>query len=88
LNRNQGCIKFFYGALITAIGISSNGSSYIFKFFSFNDKKTIELLQIASLFYEKVDIVRTLTTKSASGENYCVCLNYNYTGDKEDVLKN
>lgn len=70
--------KIFLGALITAIGLSTFGSNYIFKLFSFNEKKTIELLYIACMFYERVDLVRTLTTKSGSGEMYCVCLNYNY----------
>lgn len=76
-----------YGALITAIALSKLGSNYVFKFFSFNNKETINMLQLCSLFYERVDIVRTLTTKSGSGENYCVCLNYNYDGDKETVVK-
>lgn len=87
VGQESGLYKIFYGALITAIGLSQEGTNYIFKFFSFNDPKTIEMLQLACLFYERVDVVRVLTTKSGSGENYCVCLNYNYKGDKQNIMK-
>lgn len=84
--QEENLNKIFLGALITAIGISSNGTNYVFKMFSFNNIKTIELLQIACLFYERVDIVRVLSTKSGSGENYCVCLNYNYKYNKNEAI--
>lgn len=87
VGQESGLYKVFYGAIITAIGLSTNGSNYVFKLFSFNDNKTIEFLQLVCLFYERVDIVKTMTTKSGSGENYCVCLNYNYKGDKGKILK-
>ena len=87
VGQETGLYKVFYGAIITAIGLSTNNSNYIFKLFSFNDAKTIEFLQLVCLFYERVDIVRTLTTKSGSGENYCVCINYNYKGDKKQIMK-
>ena len=77
VGQESGLYKIFLGAIITAISVSSVGSNYVFKMFSFNDVKTIELLQLVCLFYERVDLVRTLTTKSGSGENYVVCVNYN-----------
>jgi len=79
--------KIFYSAFVANIGLSTNGTNYVFKLFSFNDPKTIEFLQLVCLFYEQVDLVRTLTTKSGSGENYCVCVNYNFKGNKEEIVK-
>jgi len=79
--------KIFLGAFICAVGLSSQGSNYVFKLFSFNDRNTIELLQLACLFYETVDITRILTTKSASGEIYCVCSNFNYKGDMDKMFE-
>ena len=87
VGQESGLYKVFYGAIITAISLSTNNSNYVFKLFSFNDSKTIEFLQLVCLFYERVDIVKTMTTKSGSGENYCVCVNYNYKGDKNKALK-
>lgn len=75
--QESGLYKIFLGAFITAISVSSIGSNYVFKMFSFNDPKTIEFLQLVCLYYERVDLVRTLTTKSGSGENYIVCINNN-----------
>jgi len=81
--QESGLYRIFFGAFITAISVSSVGSNYIFKMFSFNDPKTIEFLQLVCLYYERVDLVRTLTTKSGSGENYIVCINHNGKKDIE-----
>jgi len=78
--------KIFLGAFITAIGLSHQGSHYIFKLFSFNESKTIELLQLVCLFYEQVDVVRLLTDKSGSGEIYCVCYNFNYKYNIDPII--
>jgi len=86
VGQESGLYKIFLGALICAISVSTNGTNYIFKLFSFNDLKTIELLQLACLFFERVDLVRLLTDKSGSGEIYCVCINYNYSADKKYIL--
>jgi len=84
--QETGLYKIFFCAFITALAVSSPGSNYIFKMFSFNDIKTIEFLYIVCEFYERVDLIRTLSTKSGSGENYCVCLNYNYAGNRDKVI--
>lgn len=85
LEQEDNMYKIFFCAFLTAIGVSSDGSNYVFKFFSFNSTKSIEFLQVVCLFYETVDIVRTLSTKSGSGENYCVCRNYNYKNEKGSI---
>jgi 23S rRNA U2552 (ribose-2'-O)-methylase RlmE/FtsJ len=85
IEQESGLYKIFLGAFITNISISSPGSCYVFKLFSFNNTKTIEFLQLVCLFYERVDLVRTMSTKSGSGENYCICVNYNYNGQLGDI---
>jgi 23S rRNA U2552 (ribose-2'-O)-methylase RlmE/FtsJ len=69
-------IKIFFGAFLCAIGVSNEGNNYIFKMFSFVEKKTIELLSLCCLFYKIVDITRPLATKGGSGEIYIVCKNF------------
>lgn len=69
-------VKIFFGAFLCAIGISNKGSNYIFKMFSYMEKKSIELLGLCCLFYESVDVVRTLSTKGGSGEIYVMCKNF------------
>lgn len=84
--QELGLYKVYLGALTSAISLASENTHYIFKMFSFNTKKMLELLQIACLFWERVDLVRLLTTKSMSGEVYCVCLNFNYKHDVNEAL--
>lgn len=75
-NKQETVLAPIYGgALITALGIGSKGSNYVYKIFSFHTKYSIELLAISKQYYENVFITRTLTTKSTSGEIYVVCIN-------------
>lgn len=93
--QESGLYKVYLGALTCALGLSHKGSNYIYKLFSFNYEKTIEMIYISCLFYENVDIVRLMTDKSGSGEIYAICTNFNYNGDFDlvfnkllDYLKN
>lgn len=81
--QETGLYKIFLSALIVAIGLSSNDSMYVFKFFSLFEEQTIQMIYIASQIFEKVDIVRVMTTKGPSGENYCVCSHLNPNINKE-----
>lgn len=84
--QETGLYKIFLSAMIVAIGISSADTVYIFKMFSFNDPKTIHLLYLAAKVFKKVDIVRLMTTKGVSGENYCVCISLNTDIDREKII--
>lgn len=82
-NQEKILQPVFMGALLCAINIASDGCDYIAKMFSFHNDKTIEMLYIGSYFFESVDIVRTLTTKSGSGEVYVVFKNFQRPDDFE-----
>jgi 23S rRNA U2552 (ribose-2'-O)-methylase RlmE/FtsJ len=84
--QETGLYKVYLGALICAIGLSKKGSNYVFKLFSFNDTKTVELLYIACMFYENVDLVRLMSEKSGSGEIYAICTNFNYNENIEPIF--
>jgi 23S rRNA U2552 (ribose-2'-O)-methylase RlmE/FtsJ len=77
--QEDGLYKIFLGALICAIGLAKQGTNYIYKMFSFNETKTIELMYITCMFFENVDVVRLMTDKSGSGEIYIICTNFNYS---------
>lgn len=71
------------GALIAAVGVAAPGAHYVMKMFSFDNDDTVELLLLASKYFERVDVVRLLTDKSGSGEVYLVCLNFLGASDAE-----
>lgn len=81
-----GSYKIILGSLICAIAVSNPGSNFVFKIFSFYSLEMTELLNIACMFYEKVYISRLMTTKGSSGENYCVCQNFNYSDNVDNML--
>ena len=66
-------LPIFFAALVAALGVSSTGSHYVFKLFSFSSPATLAMLQVACRYYKHVDIVRLLTDKGGSGEVYVVC---------------
>lgn len=84
--QETGLYQVFLSALIVAIGLSSGDSMYVFKFFSLFEEQTIQMIYLASQIFEKVDIVRVMTTKGPSGENYCVCSHPNPKINKEEYI--
>lgn len=80
-------VNVILGQFLLAISLSSKGSNYFFKLFTMYDNLTQELIFLASLLYEEVCIVRTLTTKPQSGEIYCVCKNFKYDPNNKDIDK-
>jgi len=86
--QENGLYKIFLGALICAIGLAKQGTNYIYKMFSFNETKTVELMYITCMFFENVDVVRLMTDKSGSGEIYIICTNFNYSKKNFDEIFN
>lgn len=76
-------VPIFFGAFLCAIGLLSKKGNYVWKLFSFQSPKTIELLTLCCKYFEKVDIVRLMTDKSGSGEIYAMCQNFLF--EKKDV---
>jgi 23S rRNA U2552 (ribose-2'-O)-methylase RlmE/FtsJ len=67
-----------YGQIITSIALSDKGTSYFFKFFTFYNINSQQILYLLSLFYNEVYISRVIMSKIPSGELYCVCKNFKY----------
>jgi len=86
-NQETNLQKIFMGALLCAINIASDGTYYISKLFSFHTYKAIEMLYIGSYFFESVDIVRALTTKSGSGEVYIIYKNFKRPNNFDIIFK-
>jgi len=85
--QETGLYPLYLSAFIIAIGLAHAKTNYVFKLFSFAKIQTICLLYYACKCFKKVYIVRLMTTKGNSGENYCVCLDFNYPEtDKENLI--
>lgn len=85
--QEEGLYKIFFGALLCAIGLADKGTNYVFKLFSFDQIKTIEMLYICCMFFKSVDLCRLLTDKTVSGEIYVICCDFNFEGDFDSVFE-
>lgn len=82
-NQQESTLFSIYlGAFLASAGLSSKGTNYICKMFTFYTDETIQLLNMYCMVYQTVDIVKLLTTKSGSAEIYVICRNFKY--DKSD----
>ncbi|ARF10772.1 FtsJ-like methyltransferase [Hokovirus HKV1] len=81
--QEHNLVKVILGQFLVAISLASKGTNYFFKLFSIYEILTIEIVELARLFFESVHIVRALKTKITSGEIYCVCKNFRF--DKKDT---
>jgi len=78
IKQEETLLPIFFGALLCAIGVATKGTDYIWKMFSFNLQKTIEMIYLGCYFFESADIIRLMTTKSTSGEIYIVFKNFRF----------
>ncbi len=85
-NQELSLIKIYFGAFLTSLGICKKGGCYIQKLFTFYDFKMQELIYLASYYFESVHLVKTLTTKPASGEIYMVCTNFQGCDDYDKLF--
>lgn len=78
--------KLVTAQMILAISLSDMGTNYFFKLFSIHESQTVHVIYILTYFFEEVNICRTLTTKQASGEIYCVCINFKHKKNEIDEI--
>ena len=66
-------IKVYWGQFACAMGLLRKGGSYFMKMFTVHTIKMIEIVWLATLLFEQVQIVKPLKTTFMSGEVYMVC---------------
>ncbi|ARF11039.1 FtsJ-like methyltransferase [Hokovirus HKV1] len=82
--QEKKIFKIFYGQILLAISLASKGTNYFAKLFTIYELSTASLINLLTKLFEDVFLCRVLTTKSTSGEIYCICKNFKYSKEFMD----
>ena len=71
-------LQLIYAQIIYAICLQKKNGYFILKVFDTFTNASVDLLYILSCFYEKVNIIKPNTSRSANSEKYIVCSHFKY----------
>ena len=90
-NQEQNFINLFVSEIYIILNLLKDDGNALIKIFDIYSKNSIKVLYIISLFFEKIYIVKPLTSRPANSEKYI--LGYKFNKNKEydfylNILKN
>ena len=74
--QEQEAFKLLLGQIIAALNIQKKGGHFVCKFYESFANTTSKLINLLGSFYEKIHLVKPLTSRKSSSEKYAVCINY------------
>lgn len=84
-NQEQQSYHIIFAELVCALMIQKQGGTYICKIFDIFTEFTIKMIYIMYCLYDKVYIVKPLTSRPANSEKYIVALGFR--GINNDLLE-
>ena len=86
--QEKNLMEVVIGQFLLAVSLCEKETNYIFKLFTMYEYQMKEIIYILSILFNKVAICRTISTKMASGEIYCVCQDFKYEKAEMDNILN
>ena len=77
--QEQEAVKLIFGEIVSAIKIQKKGGNFVIKFFETFTDMSVKLLLILMSFYDKVHLIKPLTSRMSNSEKYAVCMNFKFT---------
>lgn len=75
-NQEEQSFKLILCEILTAIHLQKYGGSFVLKIFDMFNANTIKLIDFLSWYYDKIYIVKPLTSRPANSEKYIVCTGF------------
>jgi len=82
--QEQLSYKIIFCEILTALCIQKKGGSFVCKIFDTYTKFTLKLLYLVYNFYDKLSIIKPLTSRSANSEKYIIAEGFKGI-DKRDI---
>jgi len=84
--QEQEYFRLLFSQIVTAVNIQKKGGSFVCKFFETFTATSLKYLSILQSLYEKVYLVKPLTSRPSNSEKYAVCIGFKYS-EKDSKLK-
>lgn len=84
-SQEKDSYKLLFSEIYIALNIQKKGGSFIIKFFDLFNYKTIQLIYILFICYQKINIFKPITSRLSNSEKYIVC--DGFLGCNMDIIK-
>jgi 23S rRNA U2552 (ribose-2'-O)-methylase RlmE/FtsJ len=82
--QEQEAFRLIFGQIVGAIMNQKKGGHFVCKFFETFTLTSIKFLAILKMFWNKVEVIKPLTSRPSNSEKYYVCMDFKYNdSDKE-----
>jgi 23S rRNA U2552 (ribose-2'-O)-methylase RlmE/FtsJ len=85
--QEQEYFKLLFSQIVFALNMQKKGGSFVVKFFETFTTTSFKFISILNALYDKVFMVKPLTSRPSNSEKYAVCIGFKYS-DSDAKLKN
>ncbi len=85
--QEQEAFRLIFGQIVGAILNQNKGGHFVCKFFETFTMTSIKFLAILKSCYNKVEVIKPLTSRPSNSEKYFVCMDFKFT-EKDKEFKN
>jgi 23S rRNA U2552 (ribose-2'-O)-methylase RlmE/FtsJ len=85
-NQEINSRRIIYAEIITTLLIQEKGGNMVCKMFDIFTYFSIQLLYILSIFYEKINIIKPVTSRPANSEKYIISLGFKGTDISKECI--
>lgn len=85
--QEQEAFRLIFAQILMAIKIQKKNGHFVCKFFESFSDSTAKLIFLLSNIYEKVYLVKPLTSRPSNSEKYAVCMNYKDNSNTQNIIK-
>lgn len=75
-NQEIMAFRLIFCEVVTGLSILRQGGNMIIKIFDLFSEASIDLLYLLATYFEKIQIIKPFTSRSANSEKYIVCCNF------------
>jgi len=84
--QEQESALLVFSEILTALNVQKKGGSFVLKMFEMFTRLSAKFIIILKHFYEKVYIVKPLTSRESNSERYVICKEFKYDEKNIDTV--
>ena len=85
--QEQEAFRLLFAQIMAAVKIQSKGGNFVCKFYETFSETSVKLIYLLTQLYDKIYLVKPLTSRPSNSEKYAVCLGFKFTDKNTETDK-
>lgn len=86
-HQEEMSMQLIYCEILAALLMQKDGGSFILKIYDMFTENSLKIIQVLKFFYEKIYIVKPLSSRPANSEKYLVCVGFKRREESKKYFK-